>query len=404
MALLSNSVSAGDVLALIVSNPEQTRSTIGRATGLSRSTIAERLEVLFEAGLIRESSEMRPSGGRPSKTITLNHSSRLVLAADLGEDHIRLVVTDLAAMVCAETVAEIAVADGPEVTLNWIATEGKRLVESMGRKVEELLGLGLSVPAPVDFARGQVVAPSVMTGWDGVDIEGEFRKRLDIPVLVENDVNARGLGEFMLAWRTIDHVLYVKAGTGIGSAILTGGALFRGAQGAAGDIGHIRLDPVDGPLCRCGAIGCVEALAAGWSVVRDLQAQGLDIGSTNEALVAARAGEPKAIHRLRESGRILGRAIAYCVSLLNPSLVIVGGSLTEAGDHLLLGVRESVYQYSLPLATRDLEVVHAKGDERSGAIGAAQLVIQSTLQADRVNEILRRGKEAQIVAQGVSLT
>lgn len=391
MASLSSSLSAGEILALIASKSADTRSSIAHLTGLSRSTVTERLDVLFEMGLIRETAGVQPSGGRPSKTITLNDGSHLILAADIGEDHIRLLVTDLSASVLVESVTEIAVSEGPAATLGWIAHEGGRLVEQLGRRKEEILGLGLSVPAPVDFARGQVVAPSVMTGWDGLDIQAEFRRLLDIPVLVENDVNARGLGEYLLAWHDYDQVFYVKADTGIGSAILTGGALFRGAQGVAGDIGHMRLDPQGGPLCRCGAIGCVEALAAGWAINRDLTAEGFEITSAHDAIELVRSGSPEAIHHVRESGRVLGRAIAYCVNLLNPSIIVVGGNLTGAGEHLLMGIRESVYQYSLPLATRDLRVAQARGDERCGAIGAAQLVIEYSLQADRVNERIRAG-------------
>ena len=389
MPSLGNSLSAGEVFELIASGAVDTRASISRATGLSRSTVTERLDSLFAIGLIREAQEARPSGGRPSKSIQVNEDGFLALAADIGEDHIRLVVTDLTATVLAESVTAIAVTDGPHAALRWIAKEAANLLSEIGRDRTSLLGLGLSVPAPVDFAHGQVVAPSVMTGWDGVDIEAEFRARLDIPVIVENDVNARGLGEFLQAWQDNDNVLYVKAGTGIGSAILTGGSLFRGAQGAAGDIGHIRLEPTSGPLCRCGATGCVEALAAGWAINRDLVDAGFTVNSTRDAVELVRAGTPQAIHRFRESGRILGRAIAYCVNLLNPNLVIIGGSLTTAGDHLLLGIRESVYQYSLPLATRELQIVQAQGDERRGAIGAAHLVISPALHATRVNDLIR---------------
>lgn len=388
--MTNNGVSAGEVLALIASGRADTRSSLTELTRLSRSTVAERLEALFEAGLIRETEEVRPTGGRPSKRISLNYEGHLVLAADLGEDHARLILTDLAGKVVAESVAEVAVGSGPDVVLGWIAEEARALTARVGRALSDVIGLGLSVPAPVDFPRGQVVAPSVMTGWDGVDIQSRFRALLDIPVLVENDVNARALGEYVLHWPGYNEVLYVKAGTGIGSAILTGGRLYRGAQGAAGDIGHIRLEPVHGPLCRCGAIGCVEALAAGWSLVRDLREQGLNVDSTRDVLDAVRENDPNAIHRMREAGRILGRAIAYAVSMLNPDLVIVGGSLTAARDQLMMGIRESIYQYSLPLATRDLKVVQAQGDERCGAIGAAQLIIQQALQPDRVDEYLRQ--------------
>ncbi|MEA5116113.1 MAG: ROK family transcriptional regulator [Propionicimonas sp.] len=381
------------MFAAIADGTANTRSDLMRATGLSRSTVTERLDALFEAGLVKEADQRQPSGGRPSKRIVVNEEGHLVLAADLGEDHSRLVVTDLAGHVLGERVGAIAVGGGPSPLLSWIAEQARELVAELGRTAADLLGLGLAVPAPVDFARGQVVAPSVMTGWDGVDIQARFRELLDIPVLVENDVNARGFGEYLQGWQDYDDVLYIKAGTGLGSAILTGHDLYRGAQGAAGDIGHIRLEPDGGPLCRCGAIGCVEAIAAGWAIVRDLAAAGMPVASTRDAIAAIRDNDPIAIHRVREAGRVLGRAIAYTVNMLNPSLIIVGGSLTAAGDHLMLGIRESVYQYSLPLATRDLRIVPARGDDRRGAIGMAHLIIKTSLQPTQINGRIRSVRE-----------
>lgn len=389
MAVVSSTVSAGEVLELIASGVARTRSALSHATGLSRSTVSERLDALFDANLVREDSESRPSGGRPSKVLSLNHESRLILAADIGEDHLRLVVTDLAGTVLIETVHAMAVSAGAEAVVGWIAAEGKRLVARLDRDMSEVAGIGLSVPAPVDYARGAIAAPSVMAGWEGIEIEALMRRTLDVPVIVENDVNARGMGEYLLAWSSHDQVFYVKAGTGIGSAIISGATLFRGAQGAAGDIGHIRLEPESGPLCRCGSIGCVEALAAGWSLVRDLRERGFNVSDTREVMDLVGRGSPEAIQLLREAGRTLGRAIAYGVNLLNPSLVVVGGSLSAGGEYLLMGVRESIYQYSHPLATRDLQVAAGRGDERCGAIGVAQLVIGRALQVDRINALLK---------------
>ncbi len=389
MAGLTTGVSAGEVLALIASGEARTRSAITQQTGLSRSTVAERLEVLFRAKLIREGAEARSTGGRPSKTLTLNNERHLILAADVGEDHVRLVVTDLTSTVLTETVGAISVSAGAETVVGWIVDHGTQLVAELDRDLADLIGVALSVPAPVDFVRGEVVGPSVMAGWEGVPIEALVRRTLDVPVVVENDVNARGYGEYLQAWRSFDEVFYVKAGTGIGSAIISSGSVFRGSRGAAGDIGHIRLEPGTGPLCRCGAVGCVEALAAGWALVRDLRAAGIEVADTRQAVELVTAGSPEAIHLLRQAGRTLGRAIAYSVSLLNPALVVVGGSLAGAGDHLLLGIRESVYQYSLPLATRELSMVQAVGGEQCGAVGAASLVIGRTLRADRINSRLK---------------
>jgi predicted NBD/HSP70 family sugar kinase len=387
MARLSAGTSVGEVLGLIASGEARTRGALTRRTGLSRATMGERLELLFQAGLIREGELAKPNGGRPSRVLALDTDRYVVLAADVGEDHVRLLLTDLTGAVVAERLGSMPVSAGADAVLGWVTSTGEQLLADTGRAPDDLLGVGLSVPALVDHARGRVTSPSVMVGWDGYDIEQLVRRTLDVPTVVENDVNALGFAEHLRDWRAYDDVLYVKAGTGIGSAIISSGSLFRGAKGAAGDIGHVRLRPDDGPLCRCGATGCVESLAAGWSIVRDLRAAGFDVSTTREAMELVRTGTPEAVSLLRAAGRTLGRAIAYAVSLLNPDIVVVGGSLS--GQHLLTGVRESVYSYSPPLATNDLRVVEGRGDARSGATGAALLAVARTLAPDEVNGRLR---------------
>ncbi|GAB2592710.1 ROK family transcriptional regulator [Microlunatus antarcticus] len=398
MARLTVGTSAGEVLGLIASGEARTRGALARHTGLSRATMGERLETLFRAGLIDEGELAKPSGGRPSRVLALDTRRYVVLAADVGEDHVRLLLTDLTGRVVAERLGSMPVSAGAVAVLGWVTTTGRRLLDEADRSPHHLLGVGLSLPALVDHARGRVASPSVMTGWEGYDIEELVRQTFDVPTVVENDVNARGYAEHRQDWRSFDDLLYVKAGTGIGSAIISAGGLFRGARGAAGDIGHLRLSPDDGPLCRCGATGCVESLAAGWSIVRDLRAAGFDVSSTREAMDLVRGGTPEAVNLLRAAGRTLGRAIAYAVSLLNPSIVVVGGSLSS--HHLLTGVRESVYSCSPPLATNDLRVVEGRGGERSGATGAALLAVARSLEPDAVNGRLRDAEPVRVAVGG----
>ncbi len=389
MAVVTGGVSVGEVLDLIATGTAQTRTSIARLTGLSRSTVTERLDALFNADLIREGTATTSARGRPSKIITLNDDSRLILAADIGEDHTRAVVTNLAGTILDERVGAMPVSGGAERTIGWIVTSGLELLAGLGHPPTKLIGAALSVPAPVDFEHGEVTGPSVMAGWEGIALEPLVRRTIDVPVVVENDVNARGFGEYQAHWRDHDEILYVKAGTGIGSAIISAGSIFRGANGAAGDIGHIRLEPEGGRLCRCGSMGCVEAYAAGWSIVRDLRAAGFEVSDTASAMALVATGNPDAIHLVRQAGRALGRAIACGVSLLNPRLIIVSGSLTQGSDHLISGVRETVYQCSLPLATRDLAIVSGRGDHHSGVTGAAFLAVRRALTPDRVNAHLR---------------
>ena len=379
---------SGNILSLIMSGEAPSRASLARTSGFSRTTVGQRLATLFDAGLVRELDETVPSGGRPARVLRLNTDFGTVLAADIGESHIRAALTDLTPRILAESVDELHVDSGPIPILTCISRRFRELLARTGRSEREVLGIGISLPAPVDYGAGRVVGPSVMRGWDDFDIPGWFRDHFRAPVLAENDVNLLALAEHRRFWPEVDQFLFIKAGTGIGSGIVTDGRIYRGAQGAAGDIGHIQLDDADPPLCRCGKLGCVEARAAGWALARDLSAKGLRARNARDVLALARSKKPEAVRHIRDAGRVLGKVAADVVSVLNPSVIVVGGTLAGAGEHLLSGIREFVYQRCLPLATRELGIFVSRSAEPAGIIGAAQLVIDVRLEPRAIEQIL----------------
>ncbi|HEY3149762.1 MAG TPA: ROK family protein [Dongiaceae bacterium] len=376
----SSAASAGQILALILSQQASTRPDIERASGLSRATVAHRLEELLEVGLIDETAERRSSGGRPARILKLNEGFAVTLAADIGESFIRVAVTDLAPRILAEQTVAIDVASGPQPILGEIARCGRALLRKAGRKATDVLGIGLSLPAPVDHEGGRVVGPSVMRQWDNFDIRGWLEQALGIDALIDNDVNLLALSEHRRFWPAADHFFFVKAGTGIGSGIVTRGQVYRGGRGASGDIGHIQFDAPKAPLCRCGKLGCVEARAAGWAIARDLRALGFEGQNARDVMALLDRGTPECIQRIREAGRVLGEVLADVVSILNPTTIVIGGTLSEAGEHLIAGIREMIYQRCLPLAIEGLGIHTARSDDRAGILGAAQLVIDAKLQ------------------------
>lgn len=383
-------LSAGALLATIASGRAKSRSELIEALGWSRATLTQRLGFLLAAGLLDEAPETLPSGGRPSRILRVNTGFAVVLAADIGERSIRLAATDLAPKVLAGRTLARDVSAGPLAILGAVTGGFVDLLHEIGRGQEDVLGIGLSLPAPVDFPAGRVVGPSVMRGWDDFDIRGWMGTRFDAPVFVENDVNLMTLAEARRFWPDVGQLLYVKLGTGIGSGIIADGRVYRGAQGAAGDIGHIRTSRTDGPPCRCGKLGCVEASAGGWAMARDLRALGLDCEDARGVLALVQAGNPHAIRLVRKAGRIVGEVVASVVSVLNPSVIVVGGTLADAGEHLLSGIRELVHQRSLPLATRDLSIATASGDRNVNIIGAAMLVLESQMHPGAVELVVAR--------------
>lgn len=372
---------AATLLSLIVANAPVSRAELERLAGLSRATVVQRLGVLMATGLVGETDETAPSGGRPSRLLRLNEKFALTLAADIGETITRVVITTLRPEILAETTFPTHLENPPESVLTEIMTHGYRLLAEIQRPPSDLLGIGLSLPAPVDFARARVVGPSVMPGWDDFDIRAWFGDHHQIQVFADNDVNLMAVAEHREFWKDEDSFFFIKAGTGIGSGIVNEGRVFRGGQGAAGDIGHIQMDYPAPPLCRCGKLGCLEAYAAGWSLARTLRERGFDASDARDVISLARRNVPEAIQQIRAAGRALGEVAASVVSVLNPNRIVIGGTLALADEHLLAGVREQINQRCLPLATQKLAICTARSDDRAGVLGAARLVIEGRLHA-----------------------
>jgi predicted NBD/HSP70 family sugar kinase len=373
---------AGSLLKLIREGDGSTRADLAKHTGLARSTITQRLDQLQQLGLLKEVGGNASTGGRPPMRLAFNEDAGLVLAADLGATHSRLAVTNLGGEVLAEDRGEIEIAAGPELVLDWVEDRFAKLLAKCSRERGEVAGIGIGVPGPVEHSTGLPRHPPIMPGWDGFPVPERFARRYGVPVLVDNDVNIMALGEHWTDWRQVEHLLFVKVGTGIGCGIVVDRAIHRGADGAAGDIGHVRIavdEESEDVVCGCGNLNCLEALASGGAMARQLQTAGIDARDSRAVVELTRAGVPEAARLVRHSGRLVGEVIATAVNFFNPSVVVVGGDVAEAQEQLLAGIREVVYQRSLPLATRHLRIVRSPLADRAGVIGAAAMVIEHVL-------------------------
>jgi predicted NBD/HSP70 family sugar kinase len=391
----------GTMLQLIRGGEGATRADLAELTGLARSTIAQRLEQLLAQDLLRQAGESESTGGRPPMLFAFNEDAGVVLAADLGATHSRLALTNLGGRVLAEERGDIAIAAGPAEVLDWVDERFHALLRKAGRDDGEVHGIGIGVPGPVEHATGRPRNPPIMPGWDGYPVPERFADRYQVPVLVDNDVNIMALGEHWTHWPDTDHLLFIKVGTGIGCGIVVDGRIHRGADGAAGDIGHIRVaagDDADEVVCSCGNVGCLEALAGGGAMAARLRADGLDAPNSRAVVELARAGEAAAVQLVRESGRLIGEVLAAAVNLYNPSAIVIGGDVSQAHEQLLAGVREVVYQRSLPLATRHLRVVRSQLEDRAGVIGAAVMAIEHVLSPAAIDAAIAAVPPAEPVA------
>ena len=366
-----------------------TRADLARVTGLARSTVAQRVDALLEKGLVHDTGGSVSTGGRPPAVLAFNRDAGVVLVADLGATHSRVAVSDLVGTPLAERTSDLDIALGPEAALTWVSDRFEELLDDVDRPRDEVLGIGLGVPGPVEFASGRPVNPPIMPGWDDFPIPEWFAGRYGAPVLVDNDVNIMARGEHRMHWRATEHLLLIKVGTGIGCGIVADGHIHRGARGAAGDIGHIRATSREDVVCRCGNIGCLEAIAGGQALADALAAEGEDVSRSRDVVRLVLNGHPGAIRKVRDAGRTLGEVLAGTVNFFNPAVIVLGGDIAEAHAQLLAGVREGIFSRSLPLATRDLRIVPSRLGDRAGVIGAAILAIEHVLSPDAVDRSLR---------------
>lgn len=379
---------AGLLLQLLLDGRPRTRAELIELTGLARSTVAGRVDALLASGLVVPSGEAASTGGRPPARFAFNPAAKVVLAADVGATHLTVALTDLSGQILDSITESLDIVEGPDRVLGEIASFGRDLLTRAGRTVGDLAGTGVGLPGPVEHSSGRPNHPPIMPGWDDYDVVGHLTRELGGPVLVDNDVNIMALGEYATEYPAVDHLMFVKVATGIGAGIISGGRLHRGAQGSAGDLGHVQTPSGNDVVCRCGNTGCLEAVASAAAVAERLRADGLDATGSAAVVDLVRSGNVTATNAVRQAGREIGTVLAACVSLLNPSVIVIGGSLAQAGDSLLAGVREVVYGRSLPLATMELQVVVSRAGVRAGVIGAATMVIQHVLSPDQVDAAL----------------
>ena len=386
--------SPGGVLRLIREGRAVTRTDVMDVTGLSRSTVMQRLGVLLSAGLLVEQPEAGPpSGGRRPAALSFNEHVGVVLAADLGATHGRLAVCDLGGAPLGEREEAIRIADGPEPVLDWLERAFDDLLAEAGRAPDDVLATAVGVPGPVED--GHPEGPPIMPGWDGYPVAERLRERFGAAALLERDANAMALGEHRAHWRELPHIVFVKVATGIGAGIISGGELLRGNHGRAGDIGHIRAIRESDVMCTCGNRGCVAVLANESALIRQLGKAGVEVATPDDVLELVRAGDAVAMHHVREAGRVLGAALAAVVSVVAPSVIVVGGKMAEASEPLLAGIRESVYQRASALATRELRILTSRLGPRAGVVGVTTLALEHVLEPANVDALLaRRGLAA----------
>jgi len=376
------------VARLIASGAAQSKADLVPAAGMARTTVSAAVDELLNRGLVRiAGTRPTPGRGRPADRLALSPRGGHVLLADVGARGAHLAVLDLSQQVVAHEHVDLDVRDGPEPVLDIIEARLDAL-RAVGAPEVPARAVVIGLPGPVDGNLGSPVRPPIMPGWHAYPVSARLQSRFVCAAILENDVNLRALGEARALPADQAPLLFVKIGTGIGGGLVTReGGLHHGADGAAGDIGHVRVRGGPDAPCVCGNVGCIEAVASASAVARSLAAgAGVPVTIADVRARLAKA-DPAAVAHVREAAAHIGELVAMLVHFYNPARVTIGGSLTAASDDLLAGVRSVVYQRALPLATRNLVLATSVLGEYAGLAGAAVLGIEQALSASEIGAI-----------------
>jgi glucokinase-like ROK family protein len=406
------------LLDLIRARGTATRAELVAETRWARTVLAQRLAELMEIGLVSDAGVGPSSGGRAPRRVRFRREAAAVVGVNLGATSIDIAVTDLAGEPLATYEEAWDIGQGPEPTLDRLETLVDQTVADSPVARTGIAGLGVGLPGAVEFASGRPVSTPIMVGWSNYLVRDRLAWHFGVDVVIDNEVNTMALGEHRAGLACgVDNFVFVKVGTGVGAGIFSNGALHRGADGAAGDIGHIAVKGGSTVLCRCGRYGCLEAYAGGAALARQAQ-EAAETGQSKyladllktsgrpltaeDVTAGASAGDPACLQLLRQAALRLGQAMSACVNFFNPSLLVFGGGVSRAGDLLLPGIRQAVLELSLPLATRNLRIDITRLGDTAGTIGAAFAVIDQLLHADRFQWWAERKRTAAAQRHDVS--
>ncbi|PZS01303.1 MAG: sugar kinase [Chloroflexi bacterium] len=377
------------ILATLRQASGLSRAELARRTGFGRTLLEARLDALRQLDLVSQAGMGESSGGKKPELVSFRKEAGYLASVDLGQQTLAVGITNLNAEIVVQITAPTELRKGPDAVLSEVVGLIEEAIVQSGVGREQIWGIGMGLPGPVDPQSGRPISPPVMPGWHAFPVRDYLERELRWPATIDNDVNVMAVGEQWAGLgRSVEIFLYVKTGPGIGCGVVCRGRIYRGANGCAGEIGHSALPSNDG-VCQCGKIGCLEAFAGAKALARAAEemaraGQSRYLASifrrqgrlTAEDLATAVGhGDSAALELVGRAGTVIGEQLSYLVNFFNPSLIVLGGGVADLGDLLLASVRETIYRCSLPSATKEIMVQRSVLDDEAGLIGAAAVQI-----------------------------
>lgn len=359
------------------------RADIAKILKLTSATVSSNMAELIEEGIVKEIGTGVSSGGRKPVLVTISDSGVCFLGVDIHKDGVEAAIVTLTGRI-------LAIAEQPfqheSGNFEHDVLACIRRVRSMVPDLQ-LKSIGIGMHGIVDTTKSiSVFAPAM--ALRNFDLKTFIEREEHIPVYVDNDANAMALGENWFGQaKQIKNYVFLNVGRGIGAGIVLNGEVFRGSRYAAGEIGHIRVAD-NGIQCVCGKYGCLDTVATEYTVIRDtISAVHTGIRSEVTQLVsgdlsaididvikiAAEAGDPCVLEILNKTGRFIGVAVSYLINILNPEMIILGGSMSRLGEYMTDSIQEAALSLSMKECSDGVKIVLSTLREKAGVIGAATL-------------------------------
>lgn len=351
------------------------RADLARRTGMSASAVSLRTAELIRRGLVQEAGTQRRAMGRPRILLRLHERHALVLGGNVNREGIDAVLADLGGAVLAARSEPLASLE-PDEVVRAFCRVAHELVDAAGADFDEVADVGFALSGLVDPPRGMCVDSTVL-GWSEVPVGRALEAALKRPVALENDANAVAVGERLFGGAHGRDFAVLSVGQGVGAGLIVGGRLHHGRHGASGELGHCTVE-VDGPPCRCGKRGCLEAIASVPAMLGHARELGLDVAELDE-LERVSHDDARAAAVLDRAGAALGLALTHLVNLTSPELVIVTGSGVRLGDRLAAALRDAFARHLMPMLPAPPELRLRHEDEAVWARGAAGLATRAYL-------------------------
>jgi predicted NBD/HSP70 family sugar kinase len=346
------------------------QADIARETGLAPGTVSTIVRELAAAQVVSTVA----GSGRRGTTVRLARGAGLVAAVDFGHSHVAVAIAEMSGEVLSEERCPLTPGHTHTEGLGRARTMLDTQLAALSARRDDLRNIGMGLPAPL--SDNVVMSSGILPGWVGVDARDEAATAFGADVLVENDANLGALAEHRYGHgRGHANVVFVKVSSGVGAGLILDHKLFGGTSGTSGEIGHLTLDE-QGPLCRCGSRGCLEAYAASGTAVSMMQEQ-MPGARIDDVIDAARRGNVSALRVFEDAGLHLGWGLAMVTNLLNPGVILIGGDMSQAGELLLESARLGLRRHVLAGTSTTPVLVAALG-ERASMIGALALAIDAT--------------------------